>query len=281
MKVWRTILIFAISFLITIPLAYKLPLIQVPVELINLILSVSGILFGLFVGFFISELWSRHTAIRELMSEHGARFLNLISYVNLLSDNKSFKKDIKAKIEQYAIACLASPIKRQFNLYKYFLNIFPAFEKIQVRNEKDNIFLNRILDNLDDVSALEQKINVLGKEHLFLSEWVLLLSLSVTIISTVFLQRTGDLFSTTVAAIFPPIVLLALMILYDLDSLKWNEYTILFEPDERILDALGVKRFYDSKDVIRGVIPKHILDRYPYRTEKDLKGKLKEIYSEF
>jgi len=64
-----------------------------------------------------------------------------------------------------------------------------------------------------------------------------------------------------------------MVIIYDLNAMLWSKETVSLEPNQRIFDALNIKRFYLTST--KKFISKHLKN---YRTEKDLKGDLKEIY---
>jgi len=82
---------------------------------------------------------------------------------------------------------------------------------------------------------------------MFPIERIILVSLSGIIIVSTLLLREGGLLFYIITTIFPSIVILILLILPDLDNLKWNVTYVSFETAEVPLDELGVKRFYEKK----------------------------------
>jgi hypothetical protein len=64
-----------------------------------------------------------------------------------------------------------------------------------------------------------------------------------------------------------------MVIIYDLDTLTWGKETVSLEPNQRIFDALGLKRFYLKKK--KRFISSYIKN---YRTEDALTKDLKKIY---
>lgn len=97
--------------------------------------------------------------------------------------------------------------------------------------------------------------------------------LSLIIAASILLLDVSHIFYQIVVLTFPAIMAGALLLIYDLDSLSWGKEIITLEPNERIFDALGVKRFYLKKR--KPYISKWVKE---YRTEDDLEGELKQAY---
>ncbi|MBT4114373.1 DUF4239 domain-containing protein [Candidatus Woesearchaeota archaeon] len=246
-------------------------------EVVTLMLTIIGILFGLIVSFYISGLWNRHVLMRELMAGHSAAMQNVVKYVDTFSHNERFKSKIRKFIEEYVISCISIDVVEQEKSTPYLYKIYDTLKMIQVKKETDSVILNRLSNSLEVVSATGQKIFIIGKESLGSAEWILISSLSIAIVVSTFLQRTTDPITMVLPTIFPPIILLIFFIIYDLDNLNLNEGVIFIEPDEQILDALGVERYYRSKDVNERRVDVKLLPK-KYRIEKDLPHNLMEVY---
>ena len=277
MKSWRTLLIFGLSFPVFYFISRRLPLVAFSTEVVTLMLTIIGILFGLIVSFYISGLWNRHVLMRELMAGHSAAMQNVVKYVDTFSHNERFKSKIRKFIEEYVISCISIDVVEQEKSTPYLYKIYDTLKMIQVKKETDSVILNRLSNSLEVVSATGQKIFIIGKESLGSAEWILISSLSIAIVVSTFLQRTTDPITMVLPTIFPPIILLIFFIIYDLDNLNLNEGVIFIEPDEQILDAFGVERYYRSKDVNERRVDVKLLPK-KYRIEKDLPHNLMEVY---
>jgi hypothetical protein len=277
MKSWKSLGIFAISFPIFYYLSISLPVIDVPIAIVSMTLTFIGLLFGLLASFFISELWNRHVNMREVMAGHSSTLSSILGYVDLFNHNIKFKQNMKHAIEKYITANVAVRVIESERTDKYFMNLYKALDAVSIDRDKDNTLLTRICALLNDLSNYREKMTIIGKENLFVTEWALLGALSVVIVITTFMQRTGDSASLMLSTIFPPLVILTLSIVYELNKLSWNENSIFIEPDEKIFDRLGMSRLYMTSDIKLGRISPSALPKH-YRTEKDLHGELKEIY---
>ena len=134
-------------------------------------------------------------------------------------------------------------------------------------------YFNTIIERHNAYVEATVKLDTLYRERLFPSEWFILYILSGIIAISVLLTDASHFFFKVVIIAFPAILTLALSIIYDLDKLIWSKETITIEPVQRILDAIGAKRFYLN-------YKKPFISQYvkAYRTEKDLEGEMKEVY---
>ena len=130
-----------------------------------------------------------------------------------------------------------------------------------------------MMDRHHDYVNSTVKLATLYKERLLATEWFIILLLSFVMALSVLFLDTAQLLYQVIILAFPPIITLALSIIYDLDRLLWSKETIGMEPIQRILDSMGAKRFYLKNK--KQFISKHIKI---YRTEDDLKGDLKKVY---
>jgi len=85
----------------------------------------------------------------------------------------------------------------------------------------------------------------------------------------------SHIFYKIIVLTFPAIITLALLIIYELDTLVWGRELITLEPNQLMFDAIGEKRFYLKRN------KKYVNPRVKkYRTEDDLKGELKKVYQD-
>ncbi|MBI4447997.1 hypothetical protein HY643_03375 [Candidatus Woesearchaeota archaeon] len=242
--------------------------------IIGVILTVTSILFGLLGGFFISELWTRYTQIRELQGEHSSEGLNMIKCAESFYTNKKFEKEFKKLLEKAGIVTETVTWKEGHLQIPYVRAIGDSFKLIKTKNGKENVYFENLLESYDQLVEANVKLDMLGKERLFLSEWFIILTLSAMILFSILFLDTSHLFYKVIILSFPAIIALSVSLLYDLDTLLWSKENISLEPNARLFDAIGVKRFY-----LKEKIPFLSQNIQGYRTEDDLEGELKEVYS--
>jgi len=272
MKNWRTLIIIGVTIFIFWLIKFQLGFPSADVSIIGVILTVSSILFGFLAGFFISELWTRYTEIRMLMGTRTSEGINMIKYAEYFFRNKKFKKDFKKLVEKATIADEVVEWDEGHLEESYYREIENSFKHIKIKNKKDEIYFNNLLDSYHQFVEATVRLDTLGKERLFPSEWIMIAGLSVVIIFSILFLDTTHFFYRGIILLFPALVVLALSIMNDLDTLMWSKEIVSLEPNEKIFDALGVKRFYLKKK------KKFITLAKDYRTEDDLKGELKQVY---
>ena len=273
MKDWRTVILIIITIFIFWFIKFNLKFPNADLDIIGIILTISSILFGFLAGFFISELWTRYTEIRQLQSSRSAYGLNMIKCAENFYNNKKFEKEFKKSIEKCAIVDEIVEWDEGNLELPYYRAIEDSFKNIKVNNMRDNTIFDKILDHYYNLIGATVKLDTLGKERLFRSEWFTIYSLSLIIALSLLFLDVSQIFYKIILLAFPVIIVLALSILYNLDTLLWSKEIISLEPNERLFDAIGVKRFYLKKK--KKFISSNI--KY-YRTEEDLKGDLKQIY---
>ncbi len=276
MKNWRTIILIAVTMIVIAIIKFGFGFPSADIEIIGVILSISSILFGLLVGFFISELWTRYTEIRSLQGDRSASGMNLVRRAEYFYlKNPKFEKEFKKRMEMSAIADESILWDEGQFEEPYYNDVAKTFELVDINQKKDELYFEYMMISHNTYTQSTIKMNTLYRERLFFTEWLILIALSIVIfLSTLFLDTSHFLYKTIVLT-FPPIIVIALSIIYDLDKMKWGRELITLEPTQVILDAIGAKRFYLKKD--KAFISPHITE---YRTEDDLEGYSKQVYDE-
>lgn len=278
MKNWKTPLLILITLIIFWFLKYQLNIGLADIEILGVILTVTSVLFGFLTGFFISELWSRYTEVRQLQSMRSSNGLNMIKYAEYFYKNKKFESEFKWLVERSSIIDEIIEWDEGHIEIPFYRKIEDSFDFIkdkEVKSQKDSIYFDNLLDSYHAYSEDTVRLDTLGKERLFFSEWVMIILLSLIItLSVLFLDISSAIYQIIIL-VFPAIIVLAISIIYDLDSLKWSKETVSLEPNARIFDAIGVKRFYLKSK--KKYISPYITN---YRTEDDLKGELKKTYQD-
>lgn len=273
MKNLRTILIVIVLILIVWAVKFIFNFPSADIGVIGVILSVSSIIFGLLVGFFISELWSRYTEIRSLQGERSSAGLLLIKLAEHFYKDKRFEKEFKAKMEASAIADEVILWDEGHLEEPYYCQVGDSLELVKIKDNKDGVVFDQMIDSYKDYFNATVKMNILYKERLFFSEWLILIILSLVIFASILFLDTTHILYQVVILVFPAIIFLALSIIYELDRMTWGRELITLEPTQVVLDAIGVKRFYLKKD-LKYTRP-NIQD---FRTEENLKGEAKKVY---
>lgn len=273
MKNWRTPLLALATLVGVWFVKFYLNFPSADTQIVGIILTIASILFGFLAGFFISELWSRYTEIRTLQGSRSADGLNMITYAQHFFTQGTFKKKFIRLTEKSCIADEIVEWNEGHLELPYYRAIAQAFDVVRVNNIKDQEYFDKLLASYQELMRATVKLDSLGKERLFFSEWFVLSILSVIIGLSVLFLDASHIFAQAITFIFPTVIVLALSIVYDLDTLLWSKEIVSLEPNQRLFDALGLRRFYLKKK--RRFISPRVKQ---YRTENDLRGALKAVH---
>jgi len=186
MKRLNSWIVFLLSVIFFGFLSFKLPFFEGLTDLLSLVLSVTSILFGLLIGFFITEMWNKYSSVRKEVSNLETGLMGCIYRTELLSENEEFKKNFKNSLEKYLISYILLPWQYVHKGDRYFNDLIDCLDEIKLKNSKDDWTYGALLDSLAKVSNARSRLNILGKEKLFVSEWIILFVLLGTIIISVF-----------------------------------------------------------------------------------------------
>jgi len=243
------------------------------IDIIGVVLSVASILFGLLAGFFISQLLQRYTEIRSLQGERSSAGILLIEFAeHFYKKNPKFKKEFIKRMEMSAVADEIILWDEGHLEIPYYHKLEDSFESLTVSNAKDEVYFEGMLEQLNSYVTTTVKMDALYKQRLAFTEWVVFVFLSIFISIAVLLLEPNQLFYIILILTFPCVVLLTLSIIYDLNTISMGRNLITLEPNQVIFDALGVRRFYMDRN--KGSVS---ADLKHYRTEKSLKGDLRDI----
>jgi len=273
MKNIRSVLILIVTIIFFWFIKFILNFPSADIQIIGVILTVASILFGFLAGFFISELWSRYTQIREMEGIRGSEGLNLVRYASYFYNDKKFKKYFTDLVEKSCVAEESINYDQGYLVISYYQDIEMSFRKLKLKSIRDGQYFNNLLDSYHSHVRSVVRLDTLYRERLFFSEWIMLTTLSTIIAFSLLFLDVSHFFYKVIVLIFPAILVLALNIIYDLDKINWSREIITIEPTERILDSIGKKRYYLKSDI--KYISPMVTD---YRTEDDLKGELKKLY---
>jgi len=275
MKSWKSIVLIFATFILIWFLKFYISFPEISSETINIILTVSSILFGFLAGFFISELWSRYSEIRSIQGIRSSKGLNMIKYAEYFFGNERFKESFLKLTEKSSVVDEIAEWEEGHIELPYYREIEKSFTLIKdddVKTNKDLLYFERMLIEYDKYIETTVRLDILGKEKLLSSEWFMMSLLSLIIALCVLFINISNSFFQAVVLVFPVIIMLAMKIIYDLDTLGWSKESVSLEPNQRIFDALGLKRFYLKRK--RKFISSRIKD---YRTEDDLTPELKNL----
>jgi membrane protein implicated in regulation of membrane protease activity len=225
---------------------------------IEVTLTVSTFLFAIIAGFFISRLNERFSNMRRLIAELDA------TYLSLYRTSKVYGEKLAAKI--------ADLIDAQYIIhYDHKLSDFP-FEKISKisaklwdeiiklkKNKSDSSYQN-LLTDLTEIEKLKNESKEISSEKLSFGQWFILIFLAGIILFCLFYLKTPALYSHLITILLSTVLILALLILRDLQNFMLGDSELTEESGQRLLENIGKLRYYHQHHLVSGrsKVPSHV-----------------------
>jgi membrane protein YdbS with pleckstrin-like domain len=265
-----------LSLIIFTALSFILPFYG-PTEEINMIFTVTSFLFGIIAAFFIADRHSRFERMRELIAEENGGLTGVYEIAKLL--DRKFAAKVADLIDRYIIEGFDYELwKYQEKISRQFFKLFDSLKKAKVDTKKEIEEFNVMLTKLEEVTTARKEIFMVGKDRMMNFQWFVLLILSFIAVFCLFYSRTmASVSSMIFAVLLSTVVVMVMLILRDMDSLRWREEAVGFEAFARVFDAIGRPRYYPEWALNRIRIPEDkdhrvgIYKDYPASNEKTIK----------
>lgn len=252
------VMIVSFSFVFFIPVSDEVN------PTIDSILGMTGLLFGILVGFFITDLWSRFQRIRENVAVEVSGLQTYYLFVKILDSFPAHKEWVNKQqelIDKYVCEFFEVEWDNYGKIDPYFNAIIKSLADVkELETIKEDETYANLLPLLNGVTTAREKLFMDGKDRLSKMEWLVVLALAATLVFCVFLVRVPMLSSLLLSGTLISAVVMLLLILRDLDNLNFGEESVSFEPYETIFDVIDKPRFYLKRDIESGraVPPKDI-----------------------
>ena len=210
-----------------------------------------GILFGIILGFFITDLYSRFQGIRNSAAVDSSSLTTYWSLLQILIENKRQQKWVEKQrklIKKYVHKFMPLPWERYGETEPEFSAIFSSLKELKLRpNIKQDETYALMLTVLCGQSDAREKLVMYGKDKLSWGEWLVVLLLGVLLIGSLFYTKDTSMISIIFTGALTSSILILLLVLRDLNNLNFGENAVSIEPYERVLDAIGEKRYFKTK----------------------------------
>jgi len=236
---------------------------------IQTILSIVGLLFGILVGFFITELWSRFQRIRDDVSVEVSGLQTYYLYLqglNSFPQHRDWVKKEQILIDKYVREFFKVEWTNYGKIDPYFNDIMKSLGDMkELKTNREVETFTNLLPILNEVTTARERLFMYGKDRLDTIEWVVLISLASILVVSIMMIRVAAVSSLLLSGTLISTITILLLLLRDLNNLSFGEEMISFEPYETIFDVIGMPRFYLKKDIEskRVIPPKNT----KYRTE--------------
>ena len=243
-------------------------------------LVVSSFIFGIIIAFSIANRHARLSSVRQALREQDAILLNLY----LLS--ATFGKRVVAEVRQRIDDLLISQMDYKLVDFdkespKNLRILYLFLEKLKAKTKNQGESKDKILDNLVQLEKIYKEVDYQIRNRMMFYEWISLLVLGGIILFCLFYINNGSFVSVLVVAFISTTLILLLLVLYELDTLLWQERNWIWEPlselfveldlipyfPEPVIKRINLKKIEDLKKIRIAEYPKP----YPDMSGKKIK----------
>lgn len=151
-----------------------------------------GILFGIIVGFFIADLYSRYQGIRENAGTDSSCLSTFYFFATILSKetgNKKWLEDIRERIHNYIKKFMPLPWERYSETEKEFSDLGKSLEELKYSGEKANETYSNILNVYNQHSEARENLVMFGNDKLSWGEWLITFFLGSLLLASLFMLK--------------------------------------------------------------------------------------------
>jgi len=207
-----------------------------------------GLLFGIIVGFFITDLYTRYQGIRSNAAVDSSSLSTFYGFAKILGqNNKRWLEKQKRLIKNYIHKFMPLPWERYEETEPEFSAIVDSLQELKYTTDKENETYSNILGVVSTHSNAREKLVMYGKDNLSWAEWLVILILGFLLLGSLFYVKDDSLVSTVFTGALTSAILILLFFVRDLNNLNFGENAVSITPYERVLDAIGEPRYYKSK----------------------------------
>lgn len=211
-------------------------------DLADKIITVSSFIFGTFLAFSFSNRTSRLNSIKEALRKQDSKLLEIYFISNEL--NSKVRDIIHKKIDSFLITQIDYRIEDfDVHLPKEVENFFKFIDSLKIRSDikkKISYFLEEILE-------INKEVAYQVENKMAFYEWISLISLQgIILFCLVFYFNTNDLVSVIVLSIISTTIVFLSVILFELDSLIWQEENWVWKPLTNLFIELNLIPYFPA-----------------------------------
>ena len=219
-------------------------------DFVKILLTVSSFLFAIILGFTTANRRKRLELIRTTLRSDDARLLSI--YISSKVFGKAINHKVRTLIENYLMASLDYALVDYNKSSKSFLVLYEFIINIKTKSKLEEEAKKHILDNMRDSMKNQKEVIYAVSDTMLFFEWAALYLLTGIIISCLLYVNNSDLLSVFVIPILCLTLVLLLLIVRDLNGLRWQEDRWIWAP---------LMELYTELDLLPYVIDNVINDK--------------------
>ena len=225
-------------------------------KIIESTLGLVGLLFGILVGFFITDLWTRFQRIRENVAVEVSGLQTYYIFVKIMEHfpgHHHWAERERELIDEYVKEFFKVEWTDYGKVDPYFNRIIESLKEVgELKTDNEIETYTNMLPLLNEVTTARERLFMYGKDKLSRAEWMVILALAGILLFSIFYLNTGSVSSIILSGSLTSAVITLLLVLRDLNNLSYGEEMVSFEPYETIFDVLEKPRFYRKEDIKSG-----------------------------
>lgn len=209
-----------------------------------------GILFGIIIGFFIADLYTRYLSIRQNAAADSACLSTFYFFATILAKetgDKEWLNRVEDRINNYVHTFMPLPWEEYGKTEDAFTELGKSLYEIEYKTDKANETFSNILALYSQHSTARESLVTFGRDRLSWGEWLTILFLGILLLLSLFYIKDDSLISILFTGSISSAILILFIVVRDLNNLNFGENSISVEPYERVLDAIGKPRYYGGK----------------------------------
>ena len=270
----------AIVFIFFLGAAVFVPIGKFDAGILTL-LSVATFLFGILGAFIMQNRHNRLTGLRKYLRSNDGVYYTMYKLSSVFG--KQVQKTMQKKIDAYFVMQIDYDLQDIYKVDKEFEEIYDYVLNLRPKGDRQLNAYGELIDMTTSASINRKMIEYLVRNRMLKFKWVVLIGLLAVILISIFTINDGSALMVIVTVLLATSVTIFLLMMHELDSLRWKEQGWIWDPLEQFFIELGVLPYYTQDLAVlrrlkfsKGVKRRIAYFPNPYPNFKGKKVKIKQ-----
>lgn len=212
--------------------------------------AAAAVIFSIFIVFSVSNSRSRLDKVNELLKTENAN--NLLLYKMSAAFGVQAQNDIRRLIDVYIIDQIDYRLEDFDQSAQSFRVLYDYIISLESKGTTQDIVLTEMIRILNLSSSNRVQVETLMSQRLSKFEWISVWGLTFVVVSHLYEMSHGILFQTLLLTILASASVLLVLVLRDLDNLKWQKDAWTWRPLRNLFISLDLLPYYPRPIVDKG-----------------------------
>jgi hypothetical protein len=199
-------------------------------------------IFGIFIGFSISGANRRISRVNELVKDENG--INLTHYNMSALFGKKIQNEVRALIDNYLIAQVDYKLEDFHRSSLEFKVLHTYLLNLKFDTKKEEKAYSEIISNLNKQTLNRSQIEASVGERISRYEWMSILFLLMLVVFTSYNMSDGTVLRAIFVTILATASILLVLVLRDINNLKWNKNFWTWQPLKNLFLNLGLVPYF-------------------------------------